>query len=266
MTNHEPVLDFKTQIRTGRAPVWTEEVANLIDVMPSGEESLGDLGGGLEHQTVASLEELARGGPALELAVGGGRIALPLAARGISVDGIDNSPAMVNKLRSKPGGDQISVTIGDFADVGVDGEYRLIYLVANTLGNLLTQENQIRCFENVATHLTDDGVFVVEAGTPAWLHSLQDDQYVHAEALDVGFVALDTARHDPVKQTLEEVHVILTRDRVRLYPIVTRYVWPSEMDLMARLAGLQLKERWGGWNKDPFTSNQRSNCISVYSR
>lgn len=266
MTDHEPVLDFKNQIRTGRAPVWTEEVANLVDVLPSGEESLGDLGGGLEHLTVAFLEELARGGPALELAIGTGRIALPLAARGIKVDGIDNSPAMVAKLREKPGSEQISVTIGDFADVGVDGEYRLIYLVANTLGNLLTQENQIRCFENVAAHLSDDGVFVVEAGTPAWLHSLQDDQYVEAQALDIGFVALDTARHNPVKQTLEEVHVILTRDRVRLYPIVTRYVWPSEMDLMARIAGLQLKERWGGWKREPFTSNPRGNCISVYGR
>ena len=264
MTDREPVLDFKTQIRTGRAPVWTDEVANLVDVR--GEESLGDRGSGLEHLTVDFLEASARGGPALELAVGAGRIALPLAARGIRVDGIDNSPAMVAKLREKPGGDEVSVTIGDFADVGVDGEYPLIYLVANTLGNLLTQENQIRCFENVAAHLTDNGVFVVEAGTPAWLHSLQDHQYVQAEALDVGLVALDTARHDPVNQTLEEVHVVLTRDRVRLYPIVTRYVWPSEMDLMARLAGLQLKERWGGWAREPLTSDPRSDCISVYGR
>jgi SAM-dependent methyltransferase len=243
--------------------VWTKEVANLLELR--GEESFGDKGGGRENPIVTFLEEHARGGPALELAIGAGRIGVPLAARGIKVDGIENSPAMIDKLREKPGSDQIDVTVGDFADVGVDGEYKLIFLVANTLSNLLTQENQIRCFENVAAHLTDDGVFVVEAGTPAWLHALPRNQYVEAEALDVGFVALDTARHDPVKQTLEEVHVILTRDHVRLFPIVTRYVWPSEMDLMARLAGLHLKERWGGWNREPFTSDPHSNCISVYA-
>lgn len=263
MTNHESAMDFKSQLRTGRAPVWPKEVADLVDGLSTRDS--GNLSGD-ESATVAFLEELARGGPALELAIGTGRIGLPLAARGIRVDGIDNSPAMVEKLRAKPGGDEISVTIGDFGDVEVTGAYRLIFLVANTLGNLLTQENQVRCFENVAAHLTDDGVFVVEHYTTAWLYQLQNDQYVQCEAVDVGYVALDTARHDPVKQTLEESHVILTRDRVRLYPIVTRYVWPSEMDLMARIAGLRLKERWGGWNREPFTSNPRGNCISVYGR
>lgn len=255
VTNDEPVMDFKTQLSTGRAPAWTQEVADLVELFPT----RGD-----EHLTVAFLEELARGGPALELAIGAGRIALPLAARGIHVDGIDNSPAMVGKLREKPGGDQIPVTIRDFSDVDMPGTYRLIFLVANTLGNLLTQDNQIRCFENVAAHLTDDGVFVVEAETPAWIYQSWNDQYVQAEAIDVGYVALDTARHDPVKQTLEESHVVLTDDRVRLYPIVTRYTWPSEMDLMARVAGLRLKERWGGWSREPFTGH--GNCISVYGR
>jgi SAM-dependent methyltransferase len=263
VTDYEPAVDFKSQLRTGRAPVWPKEVADVYDARST-------RGGGLygedELATVAFLEELARGGPALELAIGTGRIGLPLAARGIQVDGIDNSPAMVDKLRTKPGGDQMSITIGDLADVEVTGVYRLIFLVANTLGNLLTQDNQVRCFENVAAHLTDDGFFVVEAYSPAWLYQLQNDQYVQAEAIDVGYVALDTARHDPVKQTEEECHVILTRDRVRLYPIVTRYVWPSEMDLMARIAGLRLKERWGGWNRELVTANPRSNCISVYGR
>jgi SAM-dependent methyltransferase len=257
VTNHEPAMDFKSQLRTGRAPVWPQEVADLLDSLPDE---------GKWFEIVEFLEALAQGGPALELAIGTGRIGLPLAARGIQVDGIDNSPAMVGKLRGKPGGDQISVTIGDYADVGVTGSYRLIFLVANTLSSLLTQDNQVRCFENVAAHLTDDGVFVVEAGTPAWLYQLENDQYVHAQAIDAGYVALDTARHDPTKQTLEENHVILMHDRVRLLPIVTRYVWPSEMDLMARIAGLQLNERWGGWKREPFTSNPRSNCISVYGR
>jgi SAM-dependent methyltransferase len=241
------------------AMTFDEEMAEIYDQFATRNRAAGEV-----SATVAFLEELARGGPALELAIGTGRIALPLAARGILVEGIDISPAMVAKLRAKPGGAQIAVTIGDYADVAVTGTYRLIYLVANTLWNLLTQEDQVRCFENVAAHLTDDGSFVVEAITPAWLYSLQNDQYVQAEQIEVGWVALDVARHDPVKQLLEESHVFLSRDRVRVHPIVTRYVWPSELDLMARIAGMRRKERWGGWNREPFTSNPHSNCISVY--
>ena len=214
---------------------------------------------------VEFLEKLAGGGPALELAIGTGWIALPLAASGIRVDGIDISPAMVAQLRAKQGGEQISVTIGDFADVPVPGTYRLIFVVANTLFNLLTQDDQVRCFENVAAHLTDDGVFLIEAFRPDFLYRLRDHQYVDAEAIEVDEVRLDVARHDPVKQLLEESHVSLTRDGVRLNPIVTRYAWPSELDLMARIAGLRLKERWGGWDREPFTSTS-SNCISVYGR
>ena len=231
-----------------------EEAAEIYDDVPRGDESAA----------VAFLEQLAGGGPALELAVGTGRIALPLAARGIRVDGIDLSPAMVAKLRAKAGGDEISVTIGDFADVPVEGSYRLIYVVFNTLFNLLTQADQVRCFENVAAQLTDDGSFVVEAGVPGWLYRLERDQHVDAEAIGVDEVRLDVARHDPVMQRLEESHVHLTRDGVRLYPIVTRYSWPSELDLMARIAGLRLKERWDSWEREPFTST--GNCVSVYGR
>src|SRR6266700_4414955 len=204
--------------------------------------------------TVSFLEQLAGGGPALELAIGTGRVALPLAARGVRVDGIDFSPPMVAKLRAKPGGDQISVTIGNFADVPVQGTYRLIFVVFNTLFNLLTQDDQVRCFENVAAHLTDDGSFVVEAAVPNYLHRLRQDQYVDAEAIEVDVVRLDVGRYDPVTQRLEESHVVLSSDRVRVNPIVTRYAWPSELDLMARIAGLRLKERWDGWNREPFTS------------
>ena len=214
---------------------------------------------------VAFLEKLAGGAPALELAIGTGWIALPLAARGIRVDGVDISPAMVDQLRAKPGGDQISVTIGDFADVPVPGSYRLIFVVANTLFNLLTQDDQVRCFENVAAHLTDDGSFVIEAFHPGYLYRLRDHQYVDAEAIGVDEVRLDVARHDPVKQLLEESHVSLSSEGLRLNPIVTRYAWPSELDLMARIAGLRLKERWGGWDREPFTSIS-SNCVSVYGR
>jgi hypothetical protein len=219
---------------------------------------------GDEAATVAFLERLARGGPALELAIGTGRIALPLAAKGIRVDGIDFSPAMVARLRLKPGGDQIAVTMGDYSEVPVPGTYRLIYIVFNTLFNLLTQEAQVRCFENVAAHLAEDGVFVVEGLVPSDLFLLRNNQYVDLEALGVDNVRLDVARHDPVKQLLEETHVTLSASGLHLNPIVTRYAWPSELDLMARIAGLRLKERWGGWNGEPFTGS--GNCVSVYSR
>ncbi len=232
-----------------------EEAAEIYDDVPRGDESAA----------VAFLEQLAGDGPALELAIGTGRIALPLAARGVRVDGIDFSPAMVAKLRAKPGGDEISVTMGDFADVPVAGTYRLIYVVYNTLFNLLTQDDQVRCFENVAAHLTDDGSFVVEAHVPTSLMRLRDDQYVDAEAIGVDEVRLGVGRHDPVTQRHDESHVHLSRDGVRLYPIVTRYAWPSELDLMARIAGLRLKDRWGGWDREPCSSRSTMH-VSVYGR
>jgi hypothetical protein len=232
---------------------FDEAAADIYDAEPRGDEV----------STVALLGELARGGPALELAIGTGRIALPLAARGIRVDGVDLSPAMVSKLRAKPGGEQLSITMGDFADVPVQGAYRLIFIVFNTLFNLLTQEDQVRCFENVAKHLTDDGMFVVEAFVPTYLTRLRDDQYVDAEQVGVDRVVFDVGRHDPVNQRLDESHVLLSREGVRLFPIVTRYAWPSELDLMARIAGLRLLDRWAGWEREPFTSTSR-NHVSVY--
>src|SRR5215207_5996106 len=243
MKDYEPILSF------GEADAETYD-----------DSSRGD-----EEATIAFLKRLARGGPALELAIGTGRIALPLAARGIRVDGIDFSPPMVARLRAKPGGDQIAVTMGDFADVPVPGAYRLIYVVYNTLFNLLTQDDQVRCFENVAAHLTDDGVFVVEAFVPAYLHRLRDDQYVDAERIDVGEVRLDVGRHDPVAQRLDESHVVLSSAGVRVAPIVARYAWPSELDLMARIAGLRLMHRWSGWEEEPFSAPSRRH-VSVYGR
>lgn len=241
----------------GYEPVasFDEDTAAIYDDTPRGDEDAA----------VAFLERLAGDGPALELAVGTGRIAVPLSARGVRVDGIDFSAAMVAKLRAKPGGDQITVTMGDFAEVAVPGRFPLVYLVFNTLFNLLTQDDQVRCFCNVAAHLADGGVFVVEAFVPTWLHRLRDDQYVDAEAIAVSEAWLDLGRHDPVAQRLEETHVRFTRDGVRLYPIVCRYAWPAELDLMARIAGLRLKERWGGWNREPFTPDSRAH-VSVYGR
>ncbi len=243
MDGYQPVMSFG------------EATAGTYDSLPRGDESA----------TVAFLEKLARGGPALELAIGTGRIALPLAARGITVDGIDFSQAMVERLRAKPGGERLAVTIGDFADVPVAGRYRVVYVVFNTLFNLLTQDAQVRCFQNVAAHLDDEGTLVVEGFVPAWLHRLRDNQYVDAEAIDVRSVKLDMGRHDPVAQILDESHVELSAGGVRVSPDVCRYAWPSELDLMARIAGLRLRERWGGWERQPFTADSR-NCISVYGR
>ena len=243
MRNYEPSMSFG------------KDVAEMYDDVPRGDEI----------EAVAFLKKLAGRGPALELAVGTGRIALALAARGLRVDGVDISAAMVEQLRAKPGGEQLSVTIGDFADVPVPGTYRLIYVVFNTMFNLLTQEEQVRCFENVAAHLTDDGSFVIEALVPSFLYRLRDNQHVDAEAIEVNEVRLDVLRHDPVTQHIDESHVTLSREGVRLNPVAQRYAWPSELDLMARIAGLRLKERWGGWNREPFTSTS-SNCVSVYGR
>ena len=228
-------------------------------------EHYDDVLRGDEEETVAFLEGLAGSRRVLELAVGTGRIALPLAARGVTVDGIELSEAMVAKLRAKPGGDRIEVTIADMAEVDVPRRYGLIYLVFNTLFNLVTQEGQVRCFETVAAHLEDEGVFVVEALVPASLYRLRDHQYVDAEAVAAGSVTLDVGRYDPVTQVLDENHVTLSRDGVRLGPIVTRYVWPSEMDLMARIAGLRLHDRWAGWNREPFTATSQRH-VSVYGR
>ncbi len=223
------------------------------------------------ESTVSFLADLAarRGGaPVLELAVGTGRIALSLAGRGFAVDGVDLSPAMIDQLRAKPRGDQIAVTVADMADLAdhdVPGPYGLIYLVFNTLFNLLTQDEQVRCFEHVAARLGDDGSFVVEAFVPAYLHRLRDHQYVDAEAIGVGDVRLDVGRHDPVSQRLDESHVSLSAAGVHVHPVVCRYAWPSELDLMARIAGLRLKDRWAGWSLEPFTAHSRSH-VSVYGR
>jgi SAM-dependent methyltransferase len=220
---------------------------------------------GDEALAVAFLAELAGPGPALELAIGTGRIALPLAATGIRVDGVDISTAMVDQLRARPGGDKLAVVIGDFADVPVAGTYRLVYVVWNTLFNLLTQDDQVRCFGNVAAHLHDGGSFVVEAFVPSFLHRLRNDQYVEAESIEVDRVKLDLLRHDAAAQRIEESHVTLSGEGTRLSPVVQRYAWPHELDLMARLAGLKLKGRWGSWDRAPFTSRSDAH-VTVYGR
>lgn len=194
-----------------------------------------------------------------------GRIALPLATRGLVADGVELSPAMVAQLRRKAGGDRIAATVGDFADVPVSTSYRLIFVVFNTFFNLLTQDDQVRCFENVAKHLADDGVFVVEAEVPSLYVGLEGGQNVNAGRIEVDEVRLDVARYDAVTTTLEESHVVLTRDGVRLFPIVIRYAWPTELDPMARIAGLRLVDGWSGWQRGPFTAASTRH-VSLYGR
>ena len=209
-----------------------------------------------------TLAELAGAGPALELAIGTGRIALPLAARGVEVHGIDASEAMVARLREKPGGDALPITMGDFADVGVDGAYTLVYVAFNTFFALLSQDDQVRCFANVAAHLTDGGVFVLEAFVPD-LARFDRSQRVNANRVEADWVMFDLSLHHPVEQRVSSAHVVVGSDGVRVNPVAIRYAFPSELDLMARLAGLELRERWGGWSREPFTDASGSH-VSVY--
>jgi len=210
------------------------------------------------------LADLSMQGPALELAIWTGRIALPLAARSVEVHGIDASEAMVAKLREKPGGAEIPVTIGDFADVGVDGRFRLIFVVFNTLWALLTQEDQVRCVRNVAKHLTDDGCFVVEAFVPDPAR-FDRDQRFQTRKVETNRVFLDASTHDAEHQRVSvQILVLENGGGIRMFPVELRYVWPSELDLMAQLAGLRLRERWGGWNRQPFAGPGWH--VSVYER
>lgn len=219
---------------------------------------------GDEEAAAEFLAALAQGRRALEFAIGTGRIALPLAARGVHVDGIELSPHMVERLRAKPGGDRINVTVGDMSVATTGQHYGLVYLVYNTIFNLITAEDQIRCFENAARHLAADGCFVVETALPhAWIAPGASD-YVHAEHVGTDVVVLDVARYDPVTQLLEENHIRLTADGITLAPIVCRLITPGEMDLMARIAGMRLVNRFANWQRSVFDA-QSSAHVSVYA-
>jgi len=213
--------------------------------------------------SVDVLAELAGGGPALELAIGTGRVALPLAERGVEVHGVDASERMVENLRGKPGGERIPVTMGDFADVAVEGEFRLIYVVFNTFFGLGSQEEQVRCFQNVAAHLGEDGVFALDAFVPD--PARFGDGRVSVSEIGDDLVRLDMTKLDTVTQVSTSQHVVLTPEGARFYPVNVRWAYPSELDLMARLAGLRLLERWGSWKREPFTANSGRH-VSVYGR
>ena len=217
---------------------------------------------GDEEETVAFLARLAGQRDALELAIGTGRLALPLAEAGVRVDGIELSQDMVDRMREKPGGDQVEVTMGDMSRVTTGRTYGLVYLVFNTIGNLLTQDDQVRCFENAARHLTDEGVFVVECRVPT-APAQPGHQFIDVERLEMDHVELGVSRYDPVTQVLDINHVHLGADGLLFSPIRLRLAYPPEFDLMARIAGLRVRERWGGWNGEPFTATSWRH-ISVY--
>jgi len=219
---------------------------------------------GDEEDTVAFLARLAGGRDALEFAVGTGRIALPLTRAGVRVDGIEQSRDMVDRMREKPHGDAVDVTFGDMSSVATERTYGLVYLVFNTIGNLLTQDDQVRCFENAARHLSDDGVFVVECRVPT-APSWPRHQSITAEQIEVDDVRFNVSRYDPVTQILDTSHMRFGADGVVLTPIRLRLAYPPEFDLMARIAGLRVRERWGGWNGEPFTADSWRH-ISVYER
>ena len=237
------------------ASTYGERIAEVYDQLHPAEVLDTDA-------TVEFLSKRAGSGPVLELAIGTGRVALPLVQRGIEVHGIDASEAMVSKLRAKPGGDDLSVSFGDFKDVDVEGRFSLIYLTFNTIYALTTQEDQLTCFRNVAEHLTEDGVFVLDAFFPDTSRFVRN-QTTQVNEIEVDRVFIDVSRHDPVAQTISSQHLIFTPGGVEMYPVHLRYIWPAEFDLMARLAGLVLTERYAGYGEQPFGSASRSH-VSVY--
>jgi SAM-dependent methyltransferase len=211
---------------------------------------------------VEVLAELAGDGRALELGIGTGRIALPLARRGVPVHGIDMSSAMVARLRAKPGGEAIGVTIGDFATTRADGTFRLVYLLFNTIMNLTTQEAQVSCFRNVAAHLEPGGCFLIEVMVPG-LRRLPPGQ--DAIPFQVGPDRWSVDVYDVATQAMSSNYIEITDGRCEYTRYPFRYVWAAELDLMAQLAGLRLRERWDGWTREPFGSESRQH-VSVWEK
>ncbi|MEP6065102.1 MAG: class I SAM-dependent methyltransferase [Paracoccaceae bacterium] len=219
---------------------------------------------GTTDQAVALISDTANKGSILELAIGTGRIALPLQELGHKVSGIEGSPEMVAKLRQKTNGDRINIVIGDMADVDIDGAFDHVCLVFNTLFNLPSQDAQIRCFSNVAKRLKPGGTFLVETFVPD-LSGFKDHQRTTTKRLDNHSVWIEAATHDPVHQVFELQRIRISDKSTKLVPLPLRYAWPSEMDLMGKLAGLERINRWGDWNRSDFDADSKMH-ISVYRK
>jgi SAM-dependent methyltransferase len=240
---------------------YGDRIADLYDewYLRGDHPALGDVA-----DTVSFLKDLAGEGPALELGIGTGRVALPLRDAGVRVRGIDASEAMVAKLAEKPGGEAIPVTIGSFADFTLDERFRLIFVAFNTFFGLESQTEQISSLRSIARHLTDDGVFVMEAFVP---DQARFDRGQRVQAIKVGTdeVRLEASVHDALAQQSTTQHVVIREDGIRLVPVRIRYAFVPELDLMAHLAGLRLRERWAGWNREPFGAGAERH-VSVWER
>jgi SAM-dependent methyltransferase len=236
---------------------WDQEVADSYD---AATWEMNDPA--LVAATVDVLAELADGGAALELAIGTGRIGLALRERGVDVHGIELSEPMVARLRSKPGGDRIPVVVGDMATTMLTVRFRLVYLVFNTITNLLTQREQVACFRNAAAHLEPGGSFLIEVGVPRLQRLPEGERFVPFEVTP-HHICID--EYDLADQLLVSHHTWFDGDTVRRFDSRHRYAWPAEYDLMAELAGLELAHRWAGWDRSPFTSDSRSH-VSVWRR
>ncbi|MEL6829490.1 MAG: class I SAM-dependent methyltransferase [Pseudomonadota bacterium] len=219
---------------------------------------------GTTAESVELISALAGNGRILELAIGTGRMALPLAAKGHNVSGIEGSPDMLAILREKPGGAAIESIVGDYADVGLAGPFDFVFLVFNTLFNLTSQEDQLRCFRNVGARLAPGGAFLVETFVPDFsgYHNHQRMRTMH-----VGFnsVWYEAAIHDPLRQVIDMQRVRIQGSDITLKPLPMRYAWPAEIDLMAKLGGLELEHRWGGWNREPFSKDSNMH-VSLYRK
>ncbi len=261
--------DAKNAWRERRGSCFGERMARFEDPAFYGDswaDTYDDHSGGLDPgPAVDFLADLAGAGRALELAIGTGRVALPLARLGVELEGIDASEAMLARLRAKPGGESIPVTVGDMADVPVTGPYRLVYLVANTLFGLLSQDRQADCFRNVTRVLEPGGRFVIECFVPD-LTRFDRGQRVQTLEVTEDSVTFEFGKLDAAQQRVTVQIVTLDGDgRTRLRPVAIRYSWPSELDLMAGQAGLRLADRYGGWDRRPFDSSSTGH-VSVYQR
>lgn len=236
--------------------IWGNETAKSYDTPGTGMFSPEVL-----EPAVERLAQLAKGGGALEFAIGTGRVAVPLSERKVPVAGIEFSPAMVVQLRTKVDEATIPVVIGDMATATVPGSYSLVYLVYNTISNLLTQAQQVACFRNAARHLSPGGCFVVELGVPE-LRKLPPGQQAVVWHSEAGYIGLDI--YDTLRQQLVSHHVRFGEDRqAEVFRSPHRYIWPAELDLMAQLAGFELESRHADWGGAPFTAESRSH-VSVY--
>jgi SAM-dependent methyltransferase len=216
----------------------------------------------VDPAAIPTLSELAGGGSVLELGIGTGRLALPLAAQGLRISGIDASLKMIEKLRAKPGGSDIAITVGDFSSVVLEDRFDLVFIAFNTFFALDTAEDQLRCFRRVATMLNSRGVFAMEAFVPD-LGRFDRGQRFSVFRVEANHVWLEASTHDRLHQVVNSQLVRLSNQGTRLYPIRIRYAWPTELDRMAELAGLRLRHRWGGWKQQPFHSESLTH-VSVY--